>query len=96
MKTILQPDLFGGESVVISAVPHGIYARYKGKTAYRIGTRDRNCATCRYGFLVERPRSYRRYRKCAKMGDSSSTATDVSRKMVCNNWEKTEVDNGHS
>jgi len=83
--TILQPDLFGGDTQVVQPA-HSPYQRFKTESMYRDAESDwKNCRTCSFSFMAEG--RTKNYRKCSFMGFSRSAASDVSSRMVCNRWE---------
>ena len=57
------PDLFGGETPIVTPVYVGQYAKFKQWNCYRKGTREQNCSKCEYMFRNG-------YRKCRLMGCS--------------------------
>lgn len=78
---ILQPDLFGGESLVVHGSRSWIQD-FKVSKQYRKATGKENCGNCKYSFRRDR------YRKCEFLGDTCSPNTDVSMRKVCNAYEK--------
>jgi len=86
---LYQQNLFGGEE---EAKPkpfvHGQFFLFKKKNRYRYATDENNCAGCRHSHMV--PTGGRRVRKCRLMGESSSVASDVSIRMVCNLFRRVE------
>jgi len=80
-----QPDLFGGETLVVESI-HGTYARRKAEMGYRKATEQGvNCGTCMHSQM--RAGGSRHYRKCDLIGVSASMSTDISRGCVCTQWE---------
>ena len=81
---ITQPDLFGGETRVVTG-KKSYYQERRLKMNYRRATeKNKNCSTCNMSFMRFGGRHY--YRKCKIIGCSASTATDVSRNYVCNEF----------
>lgn len=82
MNGILQPDLFGGDTPI--SISNGRES-LKSKIGYHLATDNKNCSNCKKSYQHEFHN--KRYRKCIRLGYSHGPATDVSRKMVCKNWE---------
>lgn len=78
---ITQPDLFGGESRVISG-----RASRKDLIGYTKATGKQNCSNCGNSYMLEG--NTKNYRKCKIIGESASESTDVSRNKVCCKWRR--------
>lgn len=84
MDHVMAPDLFGGESPMVAKSP-GKYRSVFIANGYRKAEDERNCSNCGHSF--QRSCHRKRYRKCSLVGCSASTATDVSRRMVCSKYK---------
>ena len=84
------PDMFGGETPVVQMPTGGEsrYQRFRRVNRYRKAPAGsgRKCETCTH-FMVHR--WDKKYFKCARMGDSRSTASDIRARGVCDLWEAT-------
>lgn len=81
-------DLFGGETPM-QEKRRGAYQEKRLNMAYRKTEGKENCGNCKKSYM--RPGVAGYYRKCKEVGNSRSTATDVSNKCVCNLWEKVKL-----
>ncbi len=81
------PDLFGGESRIVSSSRPGTYADALKKRNYRkqeFGNPYR-CKNCKHFIRKEYAK---RYFKCELLGDTRSEATDIKANNVCDLYEK--------
>lgn len=83
MNEILQPDLFGGESRVLSKTISE-YQKFKAFNHYRKAESKERCKVCKYSGYVQYAN---RYYKCSLLGFSSSPATDIRVNNVCDKFE---------
>jgi len=81
--TITQINLFSEKDDPVIMPDHhlSLYQKFKIRNRYRKRTGKNNCGNCGNGELLEG--NTKNYRKCKRIGFSSSTATDVSRNYVC-------------
>lgn len=82
---ILQPDLFGGETLVVTAASSSPYMNFRLWNNYRKAD-DKlvSCRICHWSF--RRDGGSRRYSKCGLMGDSCCSATDINMGYTCDKW----------
>ena len=73
-------DLFGGETDIDPSLPA------KKKIGYREATDERRCKTCDY--LMKKQWSVKVYYKCAWLGNTNGTGTDIQLKRVCNYYKE--------
>lgn len=80
------PDLFGGETEVVTNVPKRGWLEIKKDRGYKDAV-DKNvsCKTCEHCVYKE---FSKRYYKCKLMSLEASATSDVRLKCVCDQWEK--------
>lgn len=82
---IRQTNLFGGDDPAVDPPnTSSYYARWRLEHLYRAADGEENCGNCGRGYQARY--HDKRYRKCALLGDSRSSASDVSRRCVCACW----------
>jgi hypothetical protein len=67
--------------------PPSVYQQFKINNHYRLGTKERRCKLCEHS---RRKVLAKTYYKCVMMGCSSSPASDIRLKNVCDKFEKDE------
>lgn len=79
-------DLFGNNTPLPSAIPHHGYKRIFYVRRYRRSIdKTQQCKTCTY---LRKKEGYRKsYYKCFLVGSSSSPATDIRLRNVCDLWD---------
>lgn len=78
-------DLFGDEIREAPPPARGIIQKRKALLKYRAGTAAQCCGNC--ANHIKTDHHYKTYHKCALVGMSHSTATDIRLKCVCDCWE---------
>ena len=83
-------DLFGVE-IPVHPPDHSNesdYQKFKRLNHYRRSEdKEVRCKTCRYAYQTQ-GRGPRRWTKCHLIGCSSSPATDIAQRNVCDKWER--------
>ena len=80
-------DLFGNDIPDVEPSGTSQYIRFKQNNAYRESVNNAECCkTC--AWLIKSEYHDKNYYKCELMGVSSSEATDIRLKNVCNKWKK--------
>ena len=84
------PDLFGGESVMQTMVPRqGRFKKWRAINAYREGTKEVRCGTCKYTSLLGAGNGS--YYKCELQGITNCASSDIRLKNVCNQWQAEKI-----
>lgn len=83
-------NLFGEmqelDEKIDNPVNQSSYQTHKKNVNYRLGTSVECCKTCEH--LLRVSGGSKTYNKCALIGDSRSTATDIRLRDVCDLWER--------
>ena len=81
-----QKGLFTDVVERVERITSSRYKRFKTANNYRSAIGDDRCKTCKY--LQSVKYHNKQYYKCVLIGNSMSTASNISLKNVCNRFEK--------